>query len=368
MVDLNLVSDYINGEDLNCDVEVLENNPDFMLEVLRLSMDTKMYELCSDTVKNNFNFVVGIINLFSDDNFEFVKRASKKYLESLKPPENMFKVTSEEAEDRIHAFEVNILVSGLKSETNIFRMNVISTCLRDETRIEAFRKYCNDPEIREKIGIGFLLIIDRYGTSSIIQDFYAKKFLNKIFYYDSSFLEKSIHRRYHNPSGVLEAGINSTIIDIVRENDIMLSDYIMTHPELLAGLRQDISHVVDNWDRYMERVNKFRVDAFENEISKFIDSDDNFSYVNVDGLVTYTVCRTDHEEEFIKYDSMYKKDADTTQFFMTKDFNTLRAIRFASHLMNDLFKSDVVSDIVDDYVDRESEGKEQAIIYDISSK
>lgn len=247
-------------------------------------------------------------------------------------------------------------------------MNVISTCLRDETRIEAFRKYCNDPEIREKIGMGFLLIIDRYGTSSIIQDFYAKKFLNKIFYYDSSFLEKSIHRRYHNPSGVLEAGINSTIIDIVRENDIMLSDYIMTHPELLAGLRQDISHVVDNWDRYMERVNKFRVDTFENEISKFIDSDDNFSYVNVDGLVTYTVCRTDHEEEFIKYDSMYKKDADTTQFFMAKDFNTLRAIRFASNLMNDLFKSDVVSDIVDDYVDRESEGKEQAIIYDISSK
>ena len=65
---------------------------------------------------------------------------------------------------------------------------------------------------------------------------------------------------------------------------------------------------------------------------------------------------------------MYKKDADTTQFFMAKDFNTLRAIRFASNLMNDLFKSDVVSDIVDDYVDRESEGKEQAIIYDISSK
>lgn len=77
MVDLNLVSDYINGEDLNCDVEVLENNPDFMLEVLRLSMDTKMYELCSDTVKNNFNFVVGIINLFSDDNFEFVKEFQK---------------------------------------------------------------------------------------------------------------------------------------------------------------------------------------------------------------------------------------------------------------------------------------------------
>ena len=32
MVDLNLVSDYINGEDLNCDVGVLENNPDFSLE------------------------------------------------------------------------------------------------------------------------------------------------------------------------------------------------------------------------------------------------------------------------------------------------------------------------------------------------
>lgn len=53
IVDLKLVKDYIDGEDINYDVEELENNPIFMLNVLRLSRDPNMYSLCSDNVKNN---------------------------------------------------------------------------------------------------------------------------------------------------------------------------------------------------------------------------------------------------------------------------------------------------------------------------
>lgn len=368
MVDLKLVSDYINGEDLNCDVEVLENNPEFMLEALKLSRDSKMYNLCSDTVKSDFNFVVGVIDAFSIDQFDFVKEVAKNYLDFLKPPKNVFGVTFDENEDRIHALEISILVSEVAREKNLFMMNVASMCLIDEARIGAFRKYCSDSLIKEDLGLGFLVIMDRYNTSRIIQDFYAKRFLNDIFYSERDGLASVIHRRYRSASEVLKRGVNTTIIDIVRENDAVLSDYVMTHPELLFDLRDDMNRTFDDWDGYMERLNRFRVGFFEDEVTKLVEMNGDFSCIDGDGLVTYTVCRTGHEEEFIKYDPLYKKDADTTQFFRNNDFATLKAMKFARDLINDLFRNDVVSDVIDDYIDRDYDVRGQAIIYDISQK
>lgn len=368
MVDLKLVSDYINGEDLNCDVEVLENNPEFMLEVLKLSGDSKMYELCSDAVKSDFNFVVGVIDTFSTDQFDFVKKVASKYLDLLDPPKNAFGVTFDENEDRIHALEISILVSEVRKEKNLFMMKVASMCLIDETRIEAFRKYCSDSGIKQDLGLGFLVIIDRYNTSRIIQDFYAKRFLNDIFYSERGGLASVIHGRYRSSLEVSKRGVTTTIIDIIRENDVVLSDYVMTHPELLSGLKEDMNNVFDDWDGYMERLNRFRVGLFEDEVSKLVEMNGDFSYIDGDGLVTYTVCRTGHEEEFIKYDPLYKKDADTTQFFRTNDFATLKAMKFAGGLINDLFRNDVVSNVIDNYIDRDNDVRGQAIIYDISQK
>ena len=73
---LNAVYDYIWGKDLDDDmVDSLENNPYFMIQVMEKSKDKNVYNLCSDTVKRNYDFVKRAVELFGDD-LDFVSEAA----------------------------------------------------------------------------------------------------------------------------------------------------------------------------------------------------------------------------------------------------------------------------------------------------
>lgn len=64
LIDVSLVRKYINGEDLkDISMDELENDPNFMLSVINVSKDIKMYNFCSDEVKCNYDFVKKLIML-----------------------------------------------------------------------------------------------------------------------------------------------------------------------------------------------------------------------------------------------------------------------------------------------------------------
>ena len=74
-----------------------------MLQVMERSKDKNMYDLCSDSVKNDYGFVYEVINLFKDD-LEFVCLVADNYIDSLSEAE------------KIHGTsypEINILMSSL---------------------------------------------------------------------------------------------------------------------------------------------------------------------------------------------------------------------------------------------------------------
>ena len=74
-----LVWDYINGEEVP-NIDDLESDYKFMIEVLRVTIDKKMYNLCSDEMKNNYEFIKSVIEIFIDDK-KFIKEIADKYLE-----------------------------------------------------------------------------------------------------------------------------------------------------------------------------------------------------------------------------------------------------------------------------------------------
>lgn len=60
------VIDYLNGLDIENIME-LENNAEFMFDVIKLSNDKKMYYYCSKEIQLNYHFVQKLLLLFKDD-------------------------------------------------------------------------------------------------------------------------------------------------------------------------------------------------------------------------------------------------------------------------------------------------------------
>ena len=57
-IDASLIEKYINGDDLGeYSIEQLENDKDFMTSVINYTNDVKMYSLCSDELKKDYEFV-----------------------------------------------------------------------------------------------------------------------------------------------------------------------------------------------------------------------------------------------------------------------------------------------------------------------
>ena len=75
MININkkLINNYLTGEDTSpYEISILENNLDFMKEVINTSKDYKIYNLCSEELKRNCDFIVFLINKFPHE-YHFLK-------------------------------------------------------------------------------------------------------------------------------------------------------------------------------------------------------------------------------------------------------------------------------------------------------
>ena len=78
-----IVTAYVNGDFIEgFSIDELENDLEFMLKVFDLTKDKKMYNLCSESIKTNKEFVRYIVMSFSDD-IEFITKVVKNYFDYL---------------------------------------------------------------------------------------------------------------------------------------------------------------------------------------------------------------------------------------------------------------------------------------------
>ena len=63
-----LIFDYISGNDINnFNIDALEEDYLFMIDIINYTKDKATYNWCSDVVKNNHEFVKFILTTLKDD-------------------------------------------------------------------------------------------------------------------------------------------------------------------------------------------------------------------------------------------------------------------------------------------------------------
>lgn len=343
--DLKLVYDYIWGNDINeYSVDELEDDYSFMLQVMECSKDKRLYELCSDRVRCNYEFVKNIIFLFKND-LEFVTDVARTYIDSL---------SDVEKEQDIHYFEINVIMSQLYNNT-INEFVLVSATLYEYERQRAMAclNAFEDRTMVDDSRNGFIVSAVEYEESPFIINFIAKKMISEAIYGRSyDYLERLIHSNFKSIEQFDKYGGLNFIQDCINNYDKSLASYAfeagnyLEFEKTFSSILRRVANIKCNWPLYMDRVNEWRVNMLYCKTTDFMINNYCYGNLSYDDIVSYVANRLNVSEVFEKFEpefSMY--DPAKFKVLSSKDVLILNAaVNFATKL----FESDV---IIDDYDD-----------------
>ena len=231
----DLIDSYINGDDID-DIEVLENDEEFMKEVINKTDDKNFYNLCSLELKHNHDFIRYLIEKYSDDK-EFISKVLDNYLENNK------------SEESIYHLDLVLLVYSLTKKED-YKVIADSIYRVDRVKVEVYKLTEEDEEKKDFIGMGFVSIFDLYHDNEMVLDYYAKNLLGDIFLENEIDMDGLMHNRFKSSLEIEQMGIRTFLINFIESFDDMLSSYISTHIYLLDELVKKGEKVIKNWDKY----------------------------------------------------------------------------------------------------------------------
>lgn len=243
-----LIYDYIMGNDID-NVDELENDCEFMKEVIELSNDKKMYDILDDNFKGNFELIKFLIFKFKDDE-EFCKKIALKFDELSNNDDDIF--------------EIDIIISNLFGlKRNIENVDDIKNCINAqayysacklEFDLELFRM---SKELEEFYQTGFIYFKELYKDRLIIIDYFAKNIINDLILEDEKFnLEEYIHTLYKSKEDIQIVGINNIILNYIKGLDTNLYEYAQLHIDVLEDVRKAIMKIENRFNTYNEYKNK----------------------------------------------------------------------------------------------------------------
>lgn len=350
--DLRLVYDYIWGNDIEeYNIDDLENDPEFMLQVMEKTRDKKMYDFCSDSVKTDYAFVRNIIELFKDD-FKFICNVVDTYLDSLSDAEKI--------QGTSYA-ELNIVMTGLCGRSlNEYAIMAAGFYEYERQRAKICINAMNDSDVREQSEAGFLVSVIQYENSPIILNFLAKRMINEYLYGErDNNLEYLIHSRFRSMSDFEEYGEVNFLYDCIYHYDRDLCSYVFDRASSVdfGSVLKEVAKVKRDWSLYMDRVNSWRVDVFGQEFSRYMVDEGGIGKLSYDEVVSYVANKLGVVDTFIKFDSAFyfSYDEDNYKILETDD---VKNINKGIALATQLFSRDVIGEDYDDYTEIGDESAE----------
>lgn len=294
--DVRILWKYINGYYIE-NVDELENNYKFMMDVIRITKDKNLYNLCSDEVKNNFEFVKFIIDLFKKD-IDFVCKVADYYLDNA---DNDDICTNE---------LIFIMCDVLKNykdndECLIYFVKRASIVNYDRMIADAIIDEEDNINIKKRLGMGFIIFLESdYCKSNIMLKYIAKIMLNEIFYELSNLsIEDIIHKRFSSVDKLNQYGIKNFIFSYVREYDYFLASYLTTNVDLISKIEKEINLVRNNWNIYLIRNMIRKNEIFMQEAFCYIEEyntrytyDDICSYIDSLNIIPIKLLEDCYEE------------------------------------------------------------------------
>lgn len=297
-----LVIDYINCKNIS-NYEYLENDIEFMKQVFEISNDVIFYDCCSETLKNNYNFVFYLINKFKN-NVDFISELCIKYISNNRDNSDEcieLAIMTDEILEKQHKLKVSDIKTYVNTTYNEILDDVMFT-------VEEYEK-----ENNEDLGLGFAIIYYSFKNSKITLDFFAKKYIDEIFFNEHCSFEKNLHKQFKEYEDVIKYGTNRFLINYINCYDNDLSSYISCNIDLLENIKIELISIKRNWNDYKELSNNIKVETYIDELERFINEKKfNISFT-VDDLIKYNASKlgfsdllsnnTYYLNEFIKEDN-----------------------------------------------------------------
>ena len=283
------IFDYINANELPCDVESLENDPLFMADVIRLTRDKKMYRLCSEDVKNDYDFVKFLISMFRTDTL-FIMEIVDNYIKN----NNNF----------LEEMELNILMSNIFDETK-----------DSELEQYKFNAYCSYMSLMfnfeqlsveyEDLGKGFYLF-SKITQSKVILDYIARIMIGEIFYDTySNNIEELLHINFSDFSELEKRGVTNFLLSYIDSLDPFLSNYISRNLWLLKEYDKKISYIKKNWHNYINRVNREKIDMVYDEMYNYASNNMPLSIMDYQEILKNIITKLGLLDIFERYDNNF---------------------------------------------------------------
>ena len=254
MYSIKTIESYIKGEDIKeYTIEELENDSKFMLMVAFTTNDKNIYNLCSENVKLDYEFVKMMIKRFKND-LSFVCQIANYYLENSNDEENNLELLiimrglTKDKDEKIEQF----LKYSLKLECSYSFYRFMISEVKKENKCEDKTSFNNI------VGMGFFALLEDFGNSELVLNFFAKRFIGEIL--DTINLEKRLHQHFNNFEELEKKGINNYIIDLLNEFDTCLCNYVLSHSYLLEILRKKFFAIKKKWIYFDLRNRELKID------------------------------------------------------------------------------------------------------------
>lgn len=323
--DKKIIFNYVMGNDINeYDIDDLEKDWEFMKEVFDYTNDKKMYYLCDDKLKSNFNLIKYLINKFKDDEHYILEIASN-YLKN--------------AENKLDKLEIKIMLENLFEDDDIFidklsnKIDMQTFYMSERIEYELALTETSD-DVKEFMQLGFYWFFEQYKERELITDFIAKKMIDEIFDFRNISLEELVHSVYKYKSQVDKISSTKFIIDYISNYDYALANYISVHVGIIKDLKKSVDRIFKNFNYYNERKLEDLIDGiiyYIGDYSDYFDYKDDIllrKCVSKDLKIKDIWCQSPgeivfnviNEDEFGEYeDELIINDEDCDEYGLYED-------------------------------------------------
>lgn len=274
---LSTIKNYIEGLDLDYDLEELENDLEFMIAVINYSEDSKMYELCGDKIKYNYELIKFMITKFND-NPDFIIKLANDYFdrtvteadENDIPPIEYLEVLLTLDKNLPKSLEDNIVIEKIRARNEYLRYRVSF-----EATLES------DSEAVNANSLGFDYIEYFFSGSVLIKDFFAYNMIDEIF--SSNNVEKILHEYYKKKP----KSSKSVLIELLKKYDLELAYYVAARIKKFESHLNEIEKMIGRWEAYEIRCKSEKANDVVDAIYMFLDEHSYGILSSVDQLITY---------------------------------------------------------------------------------
>ena len=238
--------DFINGK------EEKKYNYNFYIEAINISNDRNLYYRCPPEVKNNYLFVLYLIEKFNNNKC-FINEIAQNYLSNTKKEDYTYQ--------ELTFIMSNIITNHNDKYYSIYKKerDMIYTSKR-----KFIENFLEEEDYPEEYGLGFIIVLINE-KSEIITNYFAKKFIEDIFYkMEGTDIENIIHLNFREKEEFIKYGIERFLLEYINLFDDELSYYLENNTYLLKNIKININRIINNWDNYNNKKYKDKLTIFQN--------------------------------------------------------------------------------------------------------